>query len=179
MSLQGPNSGTTFVNDSGVGSYDWSNPGNAQYSDDIYAVATGNGDSHYLKATGFGFSIPVEAKITGIVVEVEGHIAIGWPTNPDNLDYIRLVKGGTIQGINVRNTSYWTLTDQYFSQGGYTNLWGLTLTPADVNASNFGVAVSISIYENDTAYLDHIRMTVYYKPIARHGYVNFQNPGIA
>ena len=39
-------------------------------------------------------------------------------------------------------TSYadWSSTEGYKSYGGSSTTWNVSLTPADVNASNFGVA---------------------------------------
>src|SRR5437870_5126048 len=62
----------TCVDDSGIGTVAWVNPGNATTSDNVYATATPGGPnkaSHFLKCTGFGFSIPSNATIQGIQVE--------------------------------------------------------------------------------------------------------------
>src|SRR3989304_4301936 len=73
----GPNNGSAFSNVAIAGSTStWTNAGNAQTSDNSYASNTTslatNGDyTDYLKATGFGFSVPVTASMDGIVIEVE------------------------------------------------------------------------------------------------------------
>jgi hypothetical protein len=69
----GPNSGLSFVDDSSVGTVSWDDPGYAQTSDNWYAEAdlVEGQVSHYLKATGFAFSIPEAAIVNGIQVEVE------------------------------------------------------------------------------------------------------------
>jgi len=52
----------------------WSNPDNVPSSDNAYAsanVGCATDQSHYLKASNFGFSLPAGAIILGIVVEIE------------------------------------------------------------------------------------------------------------
>ena len=67
---------------------------------------------------------------------------------------VKLVKGGVITG-DEKSTGAFTTTDTVYAFGGATDLWGLALTPADVNGSTFGVAVSMigDSYEitNDTS----------------------------
>lgn len=168
MASQGPNNGSTFVDDAGVGTQTWSNPSNAQTSNDVKADVGlgvdggGFSISHYLKATGFGFSIPAGATIDGVVVEIERSAN----TASSGQDYeVKLVKGGTIQGNNKASASSWPTTDTYATYGGAADLWGLTLAVGDVNASNFGCAIAcanINASESITAYIDHVRITVYY-----------------
>lgn len=55
---------------------------------------------------------------------------------------VKLVKGGTISG-NEKATGAVTTTDAYYTFGGAADLWGVTLTDTDVNASTFGVVVSL------------------------------------
>lgn len=163
MSSQGPNSGSTFANDATIGTVDWTDPGNAQYSDNAYATAGASGDpysSHYLKVTVFGFSIPSGSTINGIVVEVE--------KKANDSHYhdasLKIVKGGTISGDEKKNVASWQVVDTYLTYGGESDLWGLSWTPAEINASGFGVVLSTN-YDQDgfaTASVDHIRVTVYY-----------------
>lgn len=67
----------TCADDSAVWTGARSNPDNAKISDNVYAYAQpgifgfGYNLSHYLKATNFGFTIPVGATIVGIKIEVE------------------------------------------------------------------------------------------------------------
>jgi len=63
----------TLADDAAVGAVAWTNPGNAASSDNAYAVFSTSGvqQSHYLKATNFGFSIPAGATIDGVAVSIE------------------------------------------------------------------------------------------------------------
>jgi len=160
-----PHRPQTIVDDSSIGTVAWQNPSNASESDYNYARVFLNGDeqSHYLKATDFGFDIPSDATILGVQAYVDKNMIVepgsfycpGGKCPKIFGSTINLVKNGTIQ-TNLTNTS--TITNSYvFGLGGYTvlnngilsygsntSLWGTTLTPADVNSSDFGVAVSFN-----------------------------------
>lgn len=160
-SSQGPNSGGTFADDAGVGVFSWSNPGNAAASDNSYATVSlfPTGQSHYLKATNFGFSIPGGSTIEGIVVEVE-HKESGSGVCRDNR--IRIVKGGAIGSTDKASGTEWPTSDGTASYGADNDLWGETWTVSEINASDFGVAISAIGLGTGTASIDHIKITVYY-----------------
>ncbi|MBK9177422.1 MAG: hypothetical protein IPM46_14030 [Flavobacteriales bacterium] len=67
----GPNSPATAVNDAGIGSNAWTNPGNALSSDNARATLSTKGVTNYLQASQFGFGISSPAGISGIQVDVE------------------------------------------------------------------------------------------------------------
>lgn len=162
MASQGPNGGSTFVDDASIGSKIWVTPENAVASDNVYSnsfLTLALPQSHYLKATGFGFSIPTTATITGVLVEVEGKSTIGENVNLSG----KLVKSDVIDGTQQSAVSPFPTSDAYMSLGSSSNLWGLTLTPSNINASDFGVAVNASAADfADTASIDYIRITVFY-----------------
>jgi len=161
MATAGPNSGSTFADDAGVGTVAWTNPGNAAASDDSRAEATLTGThSHYLKATGFGFSIPAGATINGITVEIERHYTtIGVFDNR-----IRLVRAGTIESTNKTIGAWPNGTDAYQTAGSSSDLWGSSWSSTDINDSGFGVAIAATGFGPGagTAKIDHIRITVNY-----------------
>ena len=169
----GYNNATNFITDNTIGIYNFSSPGNAQTSDNSRAVATSliailSGDTYYLKATGFNFSIPSYASICGITVQIE-HRATGLLFTAAVRDKeVKLIKNGTITGNNKASATNWGTSDSYATYGGSSDLWGTTLTPADVNASNFGIAISASIIALvvalPTAEIDHIQMSIDYNP---------------
>lgn len=76
--FQGPYNPGTRINDVSGGSIAWTNPDNGAISDNTYAIAT-NGITNYLSVSDFGFSIPANANITGIELEVERKAS---PANP-------------------------------------------------------------------------------------------------
>ncbi|MES2342304.1 MAG: hypothetical protein V4597_11545 [Pseudomonadota bacterium] len=75
--------------------------------------------------------------------------------DPAAQNIVSLVKGGTVSGSNLSTgaTIPATDTDTYTSFGGTSNLWGLTLAVADVNASNFGWVASLAHAGSITHYL--------------------------
>jgi len=74
---------------------------------------------------------------------------------------VRLVRGGTITGNNMANNFTYPKTDAYQTYGGAGNLWGLSLTPADVTASNFGLALSSRV-QNRQVEIDHMRLRIHF-----------------
>src|SRR5207253_1193338 len=152
----------TCVDDSGIGSVAWSTPSNALTSDNSYATAnfSSNGQaSHYLKCTNFGFSVPSGGTIEGIQVEWEVNASSGG-TIIDNA--VRLVKGGTIGTADKSSSTSWPGSDTFRSYGGSSDLWSTSLTPSDVNATNFGAALSATITGGNSkpANVDSARITV-------------------
>ncbi len=74
---------------------------------------------------------------------------------------VRIIKGGAIIGTNFAATgTAWLTADAYTNYGTATELWGTTWTITDINATNFGAAISTRV-TNGTARVDHIRITVY------------------
>jgi hypothetical protein len=174
---QGPNSAGAGADNASVGTITWSNPGNITASDDSRATATlGSGDvTHYLVATGFGFSIPGGSTIDGIEVSVEKSHTQGGTANMFSRDnQVRIVKGGTIGTAEDRAQTgvNWPLnTDATVTYGGAADLWGETWAATDINAGNFGVAISATGVKvgggqpgTSTARVDHMQITVHFTP---------------
>lgn len=162
----------TFINDAAVGNVAFSNPSNASADDNNNAVAStvlsimGSAQSNYLKATGLGFAIPSHATICGVSVEVRKRATGVDASNHITDAIVRLVKAGVISGDNKATSSYWTETEQLYTYGGSSDLWGVTLTPDDVNNGNFGVVVSATfaglLSTALSARIDEIRVKVHY-----------------
>ena len=152
----------TMANDSAVGTVAWSNSDNAKVSDDSYALTDsmdGVVSTNYLKATNFGFSIPIGATINGVEVGVEQKFT-GTPT-AGNLK-VKLVKGGVVSG-DFSDVLSISDVDTYVLQGGSTDLWENTLTAVDINSSTFGCVYYIEDANGGfVVSVDHIRTTVYY-----------------
>ena len=166
------NSPQTCADDATNGSVAWANPDNAKVSDDVLATTgfgsgTGTGTSHYLKATNFGFSIPSGATINGILVEVEKQLSYICKDSE-----VKIIKAdGTIGTTNKADTiTNWpSFGNTYVSYGGSSDLWGETWDDTKINDVDFGVAISALITkerDGSYAYVDHIRITVYYTEVA-------------
>jgi len=179
-SSSGPNGTQTVVDDSSTGTVAWSNPMNATTSDGVYANAilpSISYTTHYLKATNFGFSLPISSTINGILVEIEKKENNGSQTNCSRDNIVSIVKSnGTIGAVNKADTvDEWPLTDTYKSYGSLSDLWGETWTSSDINNSNFGVVLSGTGLDcggtgSITQYVDYIRITVYYTPASTSNY---------
>lgn len=64
-------------------------------------------------------------------------------------DYsVKLVKGGTITGDNKASSTKYPRLSANITRGNSTDMWGVTLTPSDVNSSNFGVVISSRGYDS-------------------------------
>jgi len=167
----GPSYASTAVNDAGIGTLAWTTPGNATTTNDSKAsvVLTKNtGVSNYIKATGFNFSVPSNARIDGITVEWEKSDSLDGGTGETQDNAVRIVKTDAIGATDLSNISNWTTTDTFVSYGGAANLWGDTWTAADINGSTFGAAISAKNVKVSgggaatTAYVDSVRITITY-----------------
>ena len=165
----GPRSGSTFSTVAYTGSStNWANPsGAALPSDNSIVTATisngspGNRYTNYLRATGFGFTIPNNAVINGILVEVK----LSGPNANSSDKSIRILKNGAVVGNDLAQPNIaWPTSSAYRSYGSSTNLWGATWTAADINASNFGFQIAAGKISTQSANprIDHIRITVFY-----------------
>jgi hypothetical protein len=167
VASEGPNGPTAGADDASVGTQAWTNPGNVTAEDATFATANGlpalPSLSHYLFATGFGFTVPDGSTILGILVE--------WKRKGSTLGHVldnsvKIVKGGTVQGDEKSTSFAWNTSNVFTSFGAADDLWGLAWTAADIRAANFGAAVSASLDATQTASVDFCRITVTYTPPA-------------
>lgn len=156
------------VSDTYVGGIAWDNPNNVNNSNNTYATVDlniNNTSSQALKATNFGFDIPTfgYSSIGGVIATFERKTSVS-DTIRDT--HVYLIKNGSVVGSNKSQAEYWSTTEGEISFGGPSDLWGATLTPSDVNSSNFGVLIACGYYNTytafETAYIDSITLTVYY-----------------
>jgi hypothetical protein len=163
---QGPRNAATFTNVALTGSAKaWTNATNAATTNNTRATTTnlgGNGGAYsdYLQVSNFGFSIPTNSTILGIVVAVERDDPNG--NTRDNA--VRIVKGNLIGTTDKSLATAWPTTDTYQSYGTSVDLWGETWTPADINSANFGFAISARKIGTGTqnGRIDHIQVTVHF-----------------
>src|SRR5215472_5533700 len=166
MASQGPNFptfaiGNTTTFGSGSSSITWSNPQNIEAADGVSSVSSGGANLNTcdLIGTGFGFSIPATATINGIQLDVNRGAAVALNTIEG---FVKLIKGGSATGNN-KSTFAFLSTPITVSYGGSTDLWGTTLAPSDINASNFGAFVTYGYGPNmDQVSVDFMRITVFY-----------------
>lgn len=168
-SSSGPNGAGTGADDSSTGTVAWTSPGNiTAYNDGLNASAVLlDNETHYLKATNFGFAIPSDSVITGIKIEVRKNVT----ANKTIYDRkVRLIKGGTVQSADRSVVDQWPNSSfPFVIHGSSSDLWGATWTAADINSSSFGFAIAAQAVGSGTAFVDYIRATVYYTPAASAG----------
>ena len=99
------------------------------------------------------------ANLTGIVAAFRAATLAG--TVVDNV--VKLVRAGSVVGDNKASATNWPVMVTAERHGGSGDLWGTTLTPAQINAADFGGVLSAtnSVGEAD---VDAITFVVYYQP---------------
>lgn len=169
MASQGPfiaGSGGDGVN---AGAAPWSNPENITASDGQVASANmgltlppNNGTTDSLTGQVFGFSIPGNATINGIVASINHYASLSFGS--DVVDQtVKLTKGGPVIGDNKASASAWPSSPATASYGSSSDLWGTTWTPGEINATTFGLVLeAASPGQNNQANVDYFSLTVYY-----------------
>lgn len=106
-----------------------------------YSISGTSGTSQFINVTGFGFSVPANATITGIQVSITyGPPIVNFQTQPGTLS-ATLLKVGTPYAQTKTFPSA-TPSGGSFNTTAWSNtmdLWGGNWTPGDINNSAFGV----------------------------------------
>ncbi len=158
---------TLCVNDTSIGTQPWTGLTNVVSQNNAYAQATGiNGQiTNYLKCTGYGFSIPAGATITGITVGVWDYSAKTMSDQSMVLVKANNNQTGALGTMDLATQTRLPGTNSQVIYGGATNLWGNTWTAADINSSTFGAAFAAirgPYNSTDTAFVDYMPITVDY-----------------
>lgn len=138
------NSGTQGGMAYGGSSYTWANPTYVALMDSNRAslLIVAAGYSNYVTVSNFGFGILTGSIINGIEVEIV-QMAMGSFHVTAKDKAVQLIKAdGTLGATNKATAVEYPALDGYQYYGGATDLWGETITPADVNDVDFGVAYS-------------------------------------
>lgn len=165
---------TANTNNTGTGSLSWSNPLNILTSNNSYASCgsllgiLASAQTNYMYTTAYGFAVPLTATVCGIEVRVERNAAgllIGSSVNDKN---VFMMKAGAPIGTNHASGSNWSGSDAVAVYGNNADLWGTTWTPAEINAGNFGMALSAQLNAGLaslflTANVDMTSIKVYYE----------------
>ena len=113
--------------------------------------------SPLLHVSNFGFSIPSTAIVTGI----EYYLDVGSSSNVID-ERVYLTKSGTtMAGNNLARSS--TLMSRTY--GSSSELWGTTWTPAEINSSEFGLALDVGLVDNTvrpSVEVDSLTVNVHY-----------------
>lgn len=154
----------TGASDASFGTYAWTTPeaitaedaGNA--TSVLFSIGT---TSRYLKGTNFGFSIPTNATILGIEVKFLRSCSANVSDSR-----VRIIKGGVVSTTDLFSGAGWSAGSvlRWDTYGSSSNLWGETWTPADINASNFGVVLAaVGTASTVTVQVDAFKIVVYYQ----------------
>jgi len=122
----------------------WSSPGGAttvggaSASVSVNTAGSTGSDTHYLKASNFGFSVP-SSTINGIEVVIVG--SSSWVTGYKNVN-VFLIKSDGSAGSETKGptgiSGGWSPTFSPLTAGNSSTLWGNAWTNTDINSSNFG-----------------------------------------
>lgn len=124
------------------GNVAWTDPGNITDDTGTFAHASSvpknGGSTKQLNATAFGFSIPA-AQIVG----VEAQVRRGRDTGANLTEHtIQLLIGGDLSGDNKADAgSVWGPAITTLTYGDPEDLWNAPLTPSQINAAGFGLAI--------------------------------------
>jgi len=91
-----------------------------------------------LLATNFGFSLPDEAVIQGVIVEIERIATVTGAT--DTGAGVQLLKVGVGSG-DVKSVGAWSTVKGIVTYGSSSDSWNVALTGADINNTGFGVSI--------------------------------------
>lgn len=163
MSTQGPFAPGTAAN-SGAG-VAWSNPNNCKVDDGNSAtvlIGGGTGDSQYLLATNFGFTLPAGSSVVGVTVHWKLHQDLGVGTGC--LDYkVELFLSGSPMGANKGLSAGLANLETTYTYGSSSDTWSNTLTETQTNDATFGVGLVLRNNDaNNTGYAQYVDITVDY-----------------
>lgn len=150
----------TAADDASSGTIAWAGVNAAALAKggDIVYTSAAFAQSHKLKVTGFGLSVPAGATITGITVEVSRAALVNFVYDL----HLQLLKGGVAVGTDKASPAKWPLSiGEYQSVTYGGDLWGTTWTPAQVNDPDFGMYLQVQ-FSNGWAQVDAIRIKVNY-----------------
>lgn len=175
MASQGPNYAASNVSLPNAGTNEdanaWVSPGSVGADDgteaSITAATYDSPDiSELLHCNDFGFSIPSDATIDGIVVEIDRRNSAGAASD----NRVQLSTGGFafLVGDNKAATSTdWPTSTAVATYGSSTDTWNAGLTPTQINNIDFGIWISVQAdAANTDIQVDFVRITVHYTPAA-------------
>ncbi|MCP4379813.1 MAG: hypothetical protein GY798_00015 [Hyphomicrobiales bacterium] len=161
----------------GVGTAAWSNPGNVTADDGTNASSSSNTKNtqlNYLVASDFGFAIPANATIEGIEArfQVRDSLDVGGPVPVASITHVLIGKdSSTLSNDLEAGAPVVTAAFVDYDYGGAAELWGLTWSAADINASTFQALLSMNLNVGATIFaglpqVDAIWMKVHYSVAA-------------
>jgi len=132
---------------------------------------TGDEPNISLVLRNFGFTVPAGATIVGVEVGNYRSRSVstgGAVSDTDNTMTLSLTKNGASATGTGTTVDYLPLLDGGYAnrpQGSNADLWGTTLTPSEVNNTNFGVIFTLNKFDEvgvDRIEIDYVTVTVHY-----------------
>lgn len=134
------------ANNTAIGTINWTSLLNAQGPPTANVAATSGPApsyiSRYIYLSGYGFSLASGVTINGVTVSVS-KIRPATATVQDAS--VRLFLAGSAAGSDKATGTAWPTALTVVTVGGPADLWGISLTTSDVNASSFGVGIASSV----------------------------------
>ena len=121
--------------------------------------------SQLLVLTGFNFDIPADATITGVAVS--GRAETSSSTSSSKTPPSSWSEFWHLNTLST--TAAWPATLAAAVYGDSSTLWGVSLSPADVNSASFGLALAVQNTDPVSAHnarVDGATITVYYTVLA-------------
>jgi len=144
----------------------WTNPGNITTAGSPYATVglTSSSDSQILRASNFGFNIPANAIINGVVVTINKMVNNTGGTRADVIVQLYNASGTLVGDNKAIIGTNWPASLSDVIYGGLGDTWNAGLTATDINSPNFGVAQSAKCNGTTTRTftVDYIQISVTY-----------------
>ena len=139
----------------------WTNPTNVLVDDAQYALYQST-TQDYLCVTNFTVGVPTGATIDSIIVRANGKAGGSDPPSTDRVINVGLTKNG----ISITGMQSGAVLNDYDSdvivRGAMNDLWFTTWTPAEINATTFGVIIQKADANNNNIEIDHMQVKVYW-----------------
>lgn len=137
-------------------------------SGEISSYDQANDYSQYLKVTGLNGAIPAGSIINGVEFTFSRRQSLT-ELNYDSRDLeVRMVVSGSVAGDNKAKGGDWPFASTPSVYGGVADVWGNVLTPAIINASDFGFVVAnrVTFWQGtgSTIRASAFSVTVHYTP---------------
>ena len=169
MATQGPNfpSAATNVSTGTEINEAWVNPtnvfsGNASEAAITAATYDSPDISHQLTTSGYGFTVPTDATIDGITVEVERRSIIA-SSGKDFRVQLRNASGTLVGTNKAVPATIWPTSATIATYGGAADTWTASPTDTMVNDPDFGVVTSCQAnIANADVGIDFVRVTTTY-----------------
>lgn len=146
-------SATSFADSSSAGTVAWKTTTNTVTAGSLTIT------SHYLLCTGFGFALPTNATINGLVATIQETASAGGKIKDNS---VKLLTSSTLTGTEHALTSSWANGTANVTYGTTTDTWGITISAANVNNSGFGLGISVTVSHSSNAVVNSVQFQVYY-----------------